>query len=352
MGSIITGTGIAVPPNVVTNDDLARVMDTSDEWITSRSGVRQRHFADPGVGSTDLGAEAAAAAMADAGVAAGQVDALIAATMTPDHYAPGNAPLIQHKLELGPVAAYDIRQQCSGFLYGLDLGDSLIRSGKADTVVVVGSEVHAGYMPFDRGAWDIVLGRTDQEPTEEQRARATAARGWAVLFGDGGGAVVLQRTDDPDTGFLASTLHTDGRYFDLIHVPGLGFINQPFVDQAQLEAGLHEPTMNGRELFRQAVALMPSAVEKVLAETGLDLKDLDVVVAHQANERILAGVRRSAGLTDEQVPSNIARYGNTTAGTLPILYHELRPTLSPGSLVAFTAFGAGAHWGAALYREP
>jgi len=352
MGSIITGTGMAVPPDVVTNDDLAKVMDTSDEWIRTRSGVGRRHVAKAGVGSTDLATTAGLAALDDAGVDPIQVDALISATMTPDHYAPGNAPIIQRKMGLGHVAAYEIRQQCSGFVYGLDLADSLLATEKADTVLVVGAEVHAGYMPFDRGAWDIVLGRSDATPTDAQRARATEARGWAVLFGDGAGAFVIQRSADPDVGMLASTLHTNGEHFDLIHVPGLGFVHQPFVDQVQLEAGLHVPTMNGRELFRQAVHLMPDAVSSVAKAAGVAVSDLDLVIAHQANDRILAGVRKGAGLTAEQVPSNIGRYGNTTAATLPILYHEQRSSIAPGALVAFTAFGAGAHWGAVLYREP
>ncbi len=292
------------------------------------------------------------AAIADAGLDPLEIDVLISATMTPDHFAPGNAPLIQRKMGLGHVAAYELRQQCSGFVYGLELADALLQSGRAKTALVVGAEVHAGYLPFDRGAWDIVLGRSDAEPTDGQRARATEARSWAVLFGDGAGAVVLQRSDDPHSGILATSMHTNGEHFDLIHVPGLGFVNQPFVDQAQLEAGLHVPSMNGRELFRQAVHLMPDAVSTVAKAAGVAVADLDLVIAHQANDRILAGVRKGAGLTETQVPSNIARYGNTTAGTVPILFHEQRAGMSSGDLVAFAAFGAGAHWGAALYRQP
>ncbi len=351
MGTIITGTGISIPPSVITNDDLAKVMDTSDEWIRRRTGVGTRHFAEPGVGSVQLGTEAAAAAITDAGLTVSDVDAVVAATMTPDHYAPGNAPLVQARLGLRNVAAFDIRQQCSGFLYGMDLADSLISTDRAEAVVVVGAEVHAGYMPFDDHSWDILRGRAEGPPTESQWRRATAGRGWAVLFGDGAGAVVMQRGAEPDTGYLGSRLFTDGELFDLIMVEGLGFINQPFVDQAQLDAGMHVPSMNGRELFRRAVKLMPEAVNAVLSDRGLTTSDLHAVIAHQANIRIIEGVRKEAGLSEAQVPSNIDRYANTTAGTLPILYHEVRPQLPPGALVAFTAFGSGAHWGAALYRE-
>jgi 3-oxoacyl-[acyl-carrier-protein] synthase-3 len=351
MGSKIIGTGIAVPPGVVTNADLAKVMDTDDAWIRSRSGVAARHFAEPGVGSVGLAVSACAAALADAEIGPEHIDAVVSATMTPDHYAPGNAPLIQARLGLGPVAAFDLRQQCSGFLYGMDLADALITSGRAETVLVVGSEVHAGHMPFDAEMWDIVRGRSDAEPLEHQRARATASRAWSVLFGDGAGAFVMQRGEG-ETGYLASKLYSDGTKFDLIMVEGLGFLRQPFVDQAQLEAGLHVPSMNGRELFRAAVALMPDAVQAVLAECGLVSADLTAVIAHQANIRIVEGVRKRVGLDPDQVPSNIEKYANTTAATLPLLFHETRPRLDHGDLVAFTAFGSGAHWGAALYRVP
>jgi 3-oxoacyl-[acyl-carrier-protein] synthase-3 len=353
VSSVITGTGVAVPPNVVTNRDLARIMDTSDEWIRTRSGVRERRFVDPGTGTADLAVEAGAAALADAGITPHGVDAVITATMTPDLQNPGIAGLVQDGLGLGPVAAFDLRQQCSGFLYGLDLGDALIASGRADTVLVIGAEVHGGYLPWG-DTWDIVLGRTDRAPTPEEWERNTEHRAWSVLFGDGAGAMVLRRSEDPDVGFLASVLHTDGSLFELIIVPGLGSRRRPYADEAQLAAGLHLPQMDGGGLYRQAVRLMPEAGREVLAAARLEVSDLDVVVAHQANDRILQGVRRQMGVDEAVVPSNIARWGNTTAGTLPILFHELRAggRIRPGGLVGFAAFGAGAHWGAALYRVP
>jgi 3-oxoacyl-[acyl-carrier-protein] synthase-3 len=353
MGSAIVGTGISIPDQVVTNDDLARIMDTSDEWIRSRSGVRERHFAPPGTGASDLAADACRAAIADAGVDPADVDALITATMTPDSLAPGIAALVQAKLGLHSVAAYDIRQQCSGFLYGLDLADALLRSGKAATVVVVGAEVHAGFLPWGDN-WEYLLGRSSTPPTDEQFAHNTRFRGWSVLFGDGAGAAVLTHHPADDTGILASRLHTDGNHFDLIHVPGVGFTRQPYLDATQLEAELHLPTMKGRELFRMAVTLMPEAVREVLADAGADVDDVDLVVAHQANARIVDAVRRAMDLPEERVPINIDRHGNTTAATLPILFHELRMQgrVSPGTLTCFTSFGAGAHWGATLHRQP
>lgn len=353
MSAVITGTGVAVPPNVVTNDDLGRIMDTSDEWIRSRSGVRQRRFVDPGTGASDLAVEAAQAALADAGLDPSSVDVLVTATMTPDVINPGIAPLVQEKLGLGPIPAFDLRQQCSGFLYGLDLADSMIASDRADTVVVVGAEVHAGYLPWG-DAWEIVLGQSDRPPTSEEWELASSHRGWSVLFGDGAGAMVVQRSNAPGTGVLGSVLHTDGRHFELIVGGDFGSLNRPYVSEAMLAEGLHIPRMDGGGLYRQAVRLMPEAIAEVLEKSVYSVGDLDVVVAHQANDRILAGVRRRLGVDDHLVPSNIALWGNTTAGTLPILFHELREAgrVESGSLVCFTAFGAGAHWGAILYKQP
>jgi 3-oxoacyl-[acyl-carrier-protein] synthase-3 len=353
MGSVIVGTGMFVPDREITNADLARVMDTDPEWIERRSGVKTRHFAAPGVGSSDLAAEAGSAALADAGLAVEDVDVLITATMTPDSFAPGIAPLVQTKMGLGPIAAHDLRQQCSGFLHGMDLADALLGSGKAETVLVIGAEAHAGYQPWV-DSWPYLLGQTDEPPTPEQFERNTRYRAWSVLFGDGAGAAVLRRTEDPDEGILASRLFTDGNHFDLIHVPAPGFSRQPYVSQEVLDADLHMPTMKGRELFRQAVTLMPEAVRACVAEIGLAVADLDLVVAHQANARIVEGARKQLGVGPDVVPINIDRYGNTTAATLPILFDELRREgrVPSGTLVGFTAFGAGAHWGAAIYREP
>ena len=352
MGAHITGSGVCLPDTVVTNDDLATIMDTSDDWIIKRSGVRERRIARPGIGSADLGAQAVRAAVADAGLQPSDVDALVSATMTPDHYAPGNAPLIQHRAGLGAVAAFEIRQQCGGFLYGMDLADMLIATDRAETVVVVGAEAHRGYMPYG-ASLDILLGDSTAEPTPQDYATATASRAWSVLFGDAGAAMVLQ-PGTTTTGILSSRLHSDGELFDLIHVPGPGFVHQPWSSTAQIEAGLHSPQMNGRELFRQAVRLMPESVLSVLAESDYELDDVDLVLAHQANQRILDGIAKQLAISPERVPSNISRYGNTTAATLPLLYHDVKHSdrMSNDALLAFTAFGAGAHWGAMLYKAP
>ena len=360
MPAVITGTGVAVPPNVVTNDDLTRIMDTTDEWIRSRTGVVTRRFVDPGTGTSDLAAEAARAALRDAGVSGDQVDMLVCATMTPDRQNPGIAGAVQHKAGLGGAATFDLRQQCAGFLFGLDLADMLISTGRAGTVVVVGAEVHAGYLPWG-DSWQILLGETDRPPTNDERALATRHRAWSVLFGDGAGAMVLReqaaassRPPAAPEGILSSVLRTDGAHADLIEVPGLGSEQRPYADAAQIAAGLHHPAMNGAGLYRLAVETMPAAVREALEAAGCELDELDLVVAHQANDRILDGARRRLGVDEMVMPSNIGHWGNTTAATLPILYHELRQQgrVAAGSLVAFTSFGAGAHWGAVLYREP
>lgn len=353
MPSIITGTGVSLPDHVVTNDALAAVLDTSDEWIATRSGIKERRFVEPGTGSSDLAADAGSAAVADAGLEPSDIDAVITATMTPDLIAPGIAGLVQEKMGLGPVAVYDIRQQCSGFLYALDLADALITSGRAQRVLAVGAEVHSGYLPWE-GIWPYLRGETDRLPDAATRERASRHRDWSVLFGDGAGAAVVERTDDAASGFGPFHLYTDGAAFDLIMVPAPGFKHRPYLDAAMLEADVHLPTMRGRHLFKAAVTLMPEAVRAAAASCGISVDDIDLVVAHQANARIVDAVARELGAGPGVVPVNITSYGNTTAATLPILYHEMRTSgrVAPGSWTCFTAFGAGAHWGAVMYREP
>ncbi len=353
MRSIITGTGIGMAKNVVKNDALARIMDTSDEWIRTRSGIEERRYVDPGEGSSDLGMLAAEQALRSAGRTKDDIDAIIFATMTPDHFFPGNGPVVQAKMGFAQTTAtFDIRQQCSGFLYGLDLADSLLRSGKYKRILLIGADVHTPFMPWHNN-WDAVLGRSDRETTPEEYEENTRSRDRTVLFGDGAGAVIVETSENGDgRGLLASKLFTNGSNIEALFVPGVGFRHRPYVTEAQLEQSEYIPVMEGRAVFKEAVSKMPEAVREVCATAGIEPSQLDLLLIHQANMRIVEAVAKQLDLPPEKVPHNIERYGNTTAGTLPILFHECLQDgrIQPGMLICFTALGSGLHWGAALYR--
>ena len=351
MATIITGTGIGIPKNAVKNDALAKIMDTSDEWIRTRSGIEQRYYVDPGQGSAELGMEAASAAMAAAGVTPNDIDGMIFATMTPNFFFPGNGPVLQARMGFGEIPTFDIRQQCSGFLYALDLADSLLKSGKYRRLLVIGADVHTPFMPWENG-FDSTIGRGNGSVTPEQYAANTAIRDRVVLFGDGAGAMIVESRDASGRGFLTSKLYSDGANIEALYMPGAGFRHRPFVTHEEIDAGLRVPQMEGRAVFKEAVSRMPEAVRSVCASAGVEPGDVDLLLVHQANLRIIEGVAKSLGLPAEKVPHNIERYGNTTAGTLPILYHELvrDGAIREGQLICFTALGSGLHWGAALYR--
>jgi 3-oxoacyl-[acyl-carrier-protein] synthase III len=352
MRSLITGTGIGIPKNVVTNHDLAKVMDTSDEWVRTRSGVEERRYVDDGQSSSDLGMMAAEQALAAAGKTKDDIDAIVFATMTPDHFFPGNGPVLQAKMGFAEsTPTFDIRQQCSGFLYGLDLADSLLRSGKYKRVLLIGADVHTPFMPWQNN-WDLTIGKSTRETTPEEFAANTAIRDRTVLFGDGAGAVIMETAEDDSRGILATKLFTNGSNIAALYTAGVGFRRRPFVDHQQLDANEHIPVMEGREVFKQAVSKMPAAVRDVCAAAGIEPSQIDMLIVHQANLRIIEAVAKQLGLPPEKVPHNIERYGNTTAGTLPILFHECVTDgrIQPGMLVCFTALGSGLHWGAALYR--
>jgi 3-oxoacyl-[acyl-carrier-protein] synthase III len=353
MRSIITGTGIGIPKNVVKNDALARIMDTSDDWIRTRSGIEERRYVDPGQGSSELGMLAAEGALAAAGRTRDDIDAIIFATMTPDHFFPGNGPVVQARMGFREsTPTFDIRQQCSGFLYGLDLADSLLRSGKYKRVLLIGADVHTPFMPWHNN-WDAVLDRSGRETTPEEYAENTRTRDRTVLFGDGAGAVVVEASENGDgRGLLGAKLFTNGSNIEALYVPGVGFRHRPYVTQSQVENSDYIPTMEGRTVYKEAVAKMPEAVREVCAAAGVEPSQLDLLLIHQANLRIVEAVAKQLALPPEKVPHNIERYGNTTAGTLPILFHECLQDgrIRPGMLICFTALGSGLHWGAALYR--
>ena len=351
MRSVITGSGIGIPRNLVPNAALSQIMDTSDEWIRTRSGIEQRYYVDPGEGSAELGMVAAEGALRAAGRAKTEIDAVVFATMTPNFFFPGNGPVLQARMGFPEIPTFDIRQQCSGFLYALDLADSLIQSRKYARVLVIGGDVHSPFLPWQNG-WDALIGRGDGAITPEQYAENTSVRDRAVLFGDAAGAVVMEAREEDGRGFLASRLFSDGSNIEALYEPGAGFRFRPFMTHEQIDAGLVVPVMEGKAVFKEAVTRMPAAVRAVCESSGIPVADIDLLLVHQANLRIIEGVAKSLGLPPEKVPHNIERYGNTTAGTLPILWHECveRGAVQPGMLVCFTALGSGLHWGAALYR--
>jgi 3-oxoacyl-[acyl-carrier-protein] synthase-3 len=350
--SVIVGSGKAIPPNRVTNAMLARVMDTSDQWIRERSGVETRYYVDPGTGTSDLGARAATEALETARVARDEVDLVVAATMTPDHYFPGIGTMLQAKLGLRSVPCFDIRQQCVGFLYGLQLADAHIRAGLARTVLLVGAEIHTGFMPYTHANWEYMYGRSDVPPTPEEWAFNTRFRHLVVLFGDAAAAVVIRAADEGERGIVDTVLHGDGAEYEKLYVPGTGFKHRPYTDPDQFRRGDHIPVMDGRYVFKMATTRMLEAAQEVLERNRLRPQDLSLVLMHQANLRINEAVQKSLGLPDEKVFHNIQKYGNTTAATLPLVFHEAKAAgrIREGDLVVFTALGAGLHWGAGLLR--
>ncbi|MCP3960243.1 MAG: 3-oxoacyl-ACP synthase [bacterium] len=332
---------------------LARIMETNDEWIRERSGIRTRYYADPETGSADLGAAAARSALEDAGVTADEIDYLVCATMTPDHYFPGTGSLIQSRLGLAPLPALDLRQQCAGFAYGLQTVDALIRGGTARTVLLVGSDVHSALIPWSKHTWDVLHGRVEGDVSEEDWEWNKRFRHLTVLFGDAAGAMVFRASEaDDDRGILASRLYADGDNMDILYVPGVGSAYRPFVDPAMIERGDSVPVMDGRKVFKLAVTHMPRVTREVLDVGGYTLDDLDLLIMHQANLRINEAAQKFLRLPDDKVHNNIQKYGNTTSATLPLAFHEARQAgkAPEGSLVAFTALGAGLHYGSVLMR--
>jgi 3-oxoacyl-[acyl-carrier-protein] synthase-3 len=351
MATILQGTGMYVPDNVVDNHRLSRVMDTTDAWIQQRTGIVTRHFANLDQGSSDMAVPAARAAMEDAGVDPSDIDYVVCATMTPDYYFPGSGAVIQDKLGLPHAPCLDIRQQCAGFLFGLQVSDALLQAGRARNVLLIGCEVHGGFMPFR--SWDVILGRSDADVSEEEYAFNTRFRDRVVLFGDGAGAAVVRREEGDGTrGLIDIRIHTDGALFDKMWVNGGGSKYRPYFSAEMHESGDIVPIVVGREVFRTAVTYMPAAVNEILEANGKTLDDLKLLVMHQANLRINEAVQQRLGLPDDRVYNNIQKYGNTTAATIPMAFHEAKTErdLKPGDLVCFVALGSGLSWGAALYR--
>jgi 3-oxoacyl-[acyl-carrier-protein] synthase-3 len=349
--AVIVGSGTEIAPNRVTNDMLGKLMDTTDAWIRERSGVVTRYFVDPGTAPSDLGVAAARKALEHAGVAPEEIDLVVFATMTPDHYFPGCGSILQAKLGLRTVPCFDIRQQCTGFLYGLQLADAHVRAGLAKTVLLVGAEVHSGFMPWTAAQFEHMYGRSAVPPTPEERAWNTRFRHLTVLFGDAGAAVVLKAAED-GRGLLDHILHADGADYQKLYVPGTGFQHRPYTDPGQFERGEHIPVMDGRYVFKMATTHMVEVSQEILKRNRVSVDDVAMVLMHQANMRINEYCQKVLGLPDAKVVHNIDRYGNTTAATIPLLWDECARDgrIKPGDLVLMVAFGAGMTWGATLAR--
>jgi 3-oxoacyl-[acyl-carrier-protein] synthase III len=351
--SRVYGSGFVTGETVVPNARMSMVCDTTDEWIRERSGIEQRYFVNEGTSTSDLAVGAAKKALDDAGWKASEVDYIVVATMTPDYYFPGVGSQVQAKLGLTTIPALDIRQQCSGFVYGLQVCDALLRAGAAKKLLFIGAEIHSGFMPFSKHGWDVVMGRSDQPITDAEREWNSKFRHLLVLFGDAAGAMCLAPTDDPQRGILGFSLHSDGKDVESLYVPSAGFKYRPYFSEEHVREGRFVPVMEGRQVFKMAVTKMPEAIHEVCAKTGEKLDDVSLLIPHQANLRISEGVQKGLKLPDSRVYNNIMRYGNTTAATIPIAYDECKKAgrIKQGDLLAFCALGAGFHWGAALMRE-
>jgi len=349
MGITIVGTGHHVPGQPVTNDQLSRVMDTSDAWIRPRTGIGQRHFVTEGEGVSDLGLVASRRALKDAGLEPEDVDFIVFATMTPEFIFPGSGGLLGAKLGIPRVPALDIRQQCAAVPYALQVANGLIETGAAKTILFVGADAHAGFMPWDD--WDVLYGEVDRPVTEEAMARGNRHRGLAVLFGDGAAAMVLQKAPE-GRGFLGAELHSDGRLYDRIFIPSGGFRSRPYFTPEMFHREEHIPRMQGQDLMKTAVTELSRTVRSVCETHGVTLDDIDWFLAHQANDRINGAVRQALGVPEAKVPSNIERFGNTSAATIGILLDELRRDgkVREGQLACLFALGSGLHWGACLIR--
>ena len=329
--SAFLGLGHYVPPKVVTNDDLAKIIDTSDEWIQQRTGIQERRYIETdGTGASDLAIPAVEMACTNAGVEVSEIDAIIFATLSPDYFFPGSGVLLGDKLGLGGVPALDVRNQCSGFLYSLQIADAWIRCGMYRKVCIVGGEVHSTGLDFSDEGRDVT-----------------------VLFGDGAACALLGPTEDDDeSGVLDVMIHADGSGAKelWLEAPASAYI--PRLTHAMIDDRRVYPTMNGKQVFRWATTKMPEVSAAILKRNGLKAADIDLLVPHQANRRINELVAQKLELAPEKVVHNIVKYGNTTAASIPLAMSEAiaEGRANKGDLLLLAAFGSGFTWGAALAR--
>ena len=326
--SYIKGLGHYVPERVVTNDELSTLMDTSDEWIVERTGIKERRYADEGVGPSDLAIPAVEDALLDAKVTKEDIDLIIFATISSDYYIPGSGCLLQDKMGFPNIGAFDIKTSCAGFVYGLSMADQYIKSGTFNNILVVCSEVQSTTMDLsDKG------------------------RNTAVIFGDGAGAVVLSATTE-DRGVLSTHIHSDGKFAKELWLKEPSTKSSNRLSKESIDRGDHYLSMNGREVFRHAVRRFPEAINEALDSNGFTADDIDLLVPHQANLRISDMIQKKMGLPDSKVFNNIEKYGNTTAASIPICLSEARKQgrIDNNDLVVCAAFGAGFLWGSAIIK--
>ena len=331
--SKITGLGYYVPDNVVSNDDLSKVMDTNDEWIQERTGIKERrHVNSEADTTTSMGVEAAKVAIERAGIDKDEIDFIVFATLSPDYYFPGPGVLVQRDLGIKTVGALDVRNQCSGFVYGISVADQYVKTGMYKNVLVIGSEVHSRGLDM-----------------------TTRGRGVSVIFGDGAGAAVVCREEDTSKGILSTHLHSEGQHAEELSLiaPGMGkrwvtdIINDNNPDDES-----YFPYMNGQFVFKNAVVRFSEVIIEGLKTNGLEATDINMLVPHQANLRISQFVQRKFGLSNDQVFNNIMKYGNTTAASIPIALTEAWEAgkVKEGDLVVLAAFGSGFTWGSVIIR--
>lgn len=327
--SVIQGIGSYVPPRVVTNEELACLFTTSDEWIRTRTGIEERRFAEPGTTCSDLALQAAQMALEDAKLEASDLDLIIFATLSPDHHFPGTGCYLQAKLGAKNVGCLDVRNQCTGFVYSTTVADALIRTGTYRNILVVGSEIHSSALDFSDKGRDV-----------------------AVLFGDGAGAAVFSASNGDDRGVLYTELHADGEFARALCMDIWDIAHKPFITAANLESGMIWPQMDGKTVFKHAVTRLVEMVTRALAKNGLKPEDVKYVIPHQANLRINQMVAEKLGMPKEKFLSNIQKYGNTTAASIPLLLDETYRAgkLERGDLLLIIAFGSGFTWGSALIK--
>lgn len=349
MGAKIVACGAYIPENAIDNNILSKYMDTSDEWIRERTGILKRHFADPKEATSDLALKAALNLFEENKIDPSSIDYIIFATMTPDCYFPGSSPFFQRKLKIKNVPCLEIRGQCAGFLFGMQIANSLLSIGNYKRILLMGAEVHTCLFPYE--PLKPILERSFEEISPEFYELNTKFRDRMVLFGDGAGCFLMEKGEEKD-GIIDSLIYTDGELAEKLIIKSGGSNRRPFFSPEDFKNGNILPVLEGREVFKIAVTLMPKVVFEILERNGLSVNDINLLVVHQANLRINEAVQKRLGLEDSKVYNNIQKYGNTTAATIPLVYWEANKEgkIKEGDLICFVALGSGLHWGSILYR--